>query len=171
MAKDPHGRFKIIGFHMFDEFFKQVFLPEDDIWITYMSTVFVLRDSVALVASKCGELWERDGKRVKDPWVKKYSIIPTLLRRYALGFRENGELFHLRDKDHRLVSYNLDTQEIEEFHDAYDDPRSIDFQVLFYTENLVSIIDYNSSTDSWRVVHIAVPKDVYLGLTTIFALG
>lgn len=142
VAKDPDGRSKIIAFHMFDELFEQVFLLED-IRIIDMSSLCVMRDSLALVAFKYPSLlldiWLRDGKGVKDLWVKRYSIGLTLGRQEALGFRQNGELLRLRDNDRRLESYNFDTQKIEEYHDVYNGPTSINFEVLSYTESLVSV--------------------------------
>lgn len=136
---------------MFGELFEQVFLPED-IRIDTMSGLCVLRDSLALVtwdppggwrgkeSLLC--MWARDG----DHWNKKYSIGPILGSHRALAFQQNGELLLLRNKDYRLVSCNLDTQNMKEHHLEYNDSRPeypyilrtlVEFQV--FTENLVSV--------------------------------
>ncbi|XP_058187773.1 F-box protein At5g49610-like [Rhododendron vialii] len=142
VASDPNSSYyTIIAFHMFDELFEQVFLPEV-FRIASVCSLSVLRGSLALVTSELGSLtaescldiWVRDGNGVKDPWNKKYSIGPKLRLHDLLGFRQNGELLLSWGGDFQMVSYNLSTQNIKEY-----DLRSINFEVLSYTENLVSV--------------------------------
>ncbi|XP_058185583.1 uncharacterized protein LOC131302806 [Rhododendron vialii] len=116
VAANPHGRYIIVAFHMFNELFEHVFFPED-IKIDSLPCLCVLRDSLALFTLDrykletewCLGIWVRDGNRVKDPWNKKYSFGPNLGCYLAFGLMRNGGLL-LRGNHCWMVSYNLDTR-------------------------------------------------------------
>ncbi|XP_058187772.1 putative F-box/kelch-repeat protein At1g12870 [Rhododendron vialii] len=136
---------EIIAFHMSDELFERVFLPED-IRTNPWSSLSILGDSLALVTvefgrmESCLEIWVRDGNGVKDPWNKKYSIGPIVGLYDALGFRHTGEVLLRRDNDWKMVSYNLDSHTLNEYHEEYDDLKLVHrCPVLSYTASLVSV--------------------------------
>ncbi|XP_058185584.1 uncharacterized protein LOC131302807 [Rhododendron vialii] len=123
VALAPNACFKIIAFHMFGELFEQG-LPCP----RYLGPSRAVAGKESLLC-----MWARYG----DRWNKKYSTGPILGSHRALAFQENGELLLLRSKDCRLVSYNLDTQNMKEHHREYGDSTLVEFQV--FTENLVSV--------------------------------
>ncbi|XP_058185585.1 F-box protein At5g49610-like [Rhododendron vialii] len=130
---------KILAFHMSGEVFEQVFLPEDILAFSSLQRKLVpplcqipgSATALALVTLEFDEL-------AKEPclgiWYQTHVRVSE-----CIGISEKWRASLFRSNDCRMVSYNLDTRSIKEYHEVYDYPRSIDFRVFPYTENLVSI--------------------------------